>query len=177
MKEIEDKTAEWLQHLADGNEHQMFMASVGLSRRGDTSGVDILLRRLEKAQHSTECIIIAASLARFRDARAVPPLIALLEHAEEYEQREDLISRKELPIIYGDGWRGKIYHACFGRLLRRQNAGYRETARVTYCRSAAIALGVLGDKRAIEPLKKRLNDPDASVRQRVATALAQIESA
>ena len=177
MKETEDKTEAWRQYLATGNEYQMFMASVGLSRKGDTSGVDILLRRMKNAEHSTEFIIIAASLARFRDPRAVEPLIDLLEHAAEFEAREEVRSRKELPILYGDGWRGKIYHACFGRTLRQQNAGYRETARVTYCRSAAMALGALGDKRAIAPLKKCLNDPNASVRQRVAIALAQIEAA
>lgn len=92
--------------------------------------------------------------------KADEPLIRLLRHKEDFTRGMAAVALGEL----------KVNHAFnqIVKLLKSDKSGYVR-------RSAAYALGVLGNKEAIPYLKQALNDPDGLVRNNAKGALEILE--
>ena len=92
--------------------------------------------------------------------KADEPLIRLLRHKEDFTRGMAAVALGEL----------KVDHAFnqIVKLLKSDKSGYVR-------RSAAYALGVLGNKEAIPYLKQALNDPDGLVRNNAKGALEILE--
>lgn len=101
---------------------------------------------------------IAAALGRSKDARAVEPLIALINDSNETLRTFVVESLGEL----------KDPHAVEPLIGRLKDASI-------YVRSGAImALTQIGDPRAVEPVRNMLDDIDPSVREVAESALKEL---
>jgi HEAT repeat protein len=100
----------------------------------------------------------AVALSRIKSERAVEHLLDLLKHETNYVQEEAAWVLGEMKSK--DAVRSLI------QALDDEDAGWM----------AAVALGKIGDKQAVEPLKKKMGDHDTRVGQAAAWALARIKS-
>lgn len=130
-----------------------YKAAKALGRIKDSRAVDSLVKalgdgRLEVQKES------AKSLGRIGDKRAIEPLIKNLSSLSGKDCLQALVNIGKPAIPY---------------LIKAINS------RNKYIRWKAIkALGLIGDKRTIEPLFKALDDKDEFVRMRAVEALGKI---
>ena len=144
-----------------------------LGRIKDPRAVETLLHLLQDEEDAAPFPFVVLALTEIGDSRAVAPLIEILEHAEERTVRD----RKHRKAQFGQGIKGSFARVMWDIFGNRSESDYDEIHRVSYILFAVRALGTLGDRGAIAPLKKRENDADATIRQAVQKALAKLERA
>ena len=158
----------------DKNNRQSRSIAVAiLGQIQDKRAVAPLLNLIDEEDGLLSFGILADTLGSLGDTRAVEPLIEALEHAEERVDRDRQRDNKRLGhglIVTSFRFVNRILDFMFA-------VHHTRIYRATTCASCADALGKLGDKRAIEPLKRRRRDWDAQVRKAVQKALAKLEAA
>ncbi len=148
-----------------GKDIQIRIASAGvLGQIGDSSAVDPLINALQDGDTSLRQMA-AIALANMKDARAVKPLIAALRNNDEgvrsaaMEALVDIGAPAVEPLI------SALYDDVTYVVL--------EDATQLYVRQeAALALGRIGDIRAVQPLIDALADDDLYFRRDAAFALS-----
>ncbi len=152
-------------------QRKLFLAAVAsLGHLGDTRAVEPLVRHLDNIRqgrnyHSLEhrqdlAIAIIADLAEIGDARAVPILTTkrILYGPPDVRRATVMaLSRIDAPDVVPS-----LIEA-----LQDNDPELRRYAAIGLCH---------GDTRAIEPLRKALDDKDASVRCRAAASLARLHT-
>lgn len=129
-------------------------AAMVLGLAGDEKAVVSLIRELENGDEKMK-IVSAEALGSIGDKRAVDPLIKALNAPNEILKKNAIVSL------------GKIADNCaFESLLALLEDG-------TVRKEAVEALGLLGNKDAIDPIIEILQDPDENIRVAVAGALGQ----
>jgi HEAT repeat protein len=137
-------------------------AAVGLGRVGDAPAVDALLKAgSDKDEQPRVRMSIVMALALSEDARAAQRVFAALDDDSEAVSHAAALALRD--IRCRDALEGLI------DALKHKNP----TAR----RNAAQALTGVKDRRAIEPLRTLLNDPDVSVRFPARVALESMRGA
>jgi HEAT repeat protein len=138
-----------------GNAEEAYAAVLELGRCGHPKAEEVLIKALSRRDGVSRSA--ARELGRLGDARAVPPLVAMLENREVNK------SATEALVHFGS-------QAVDGLLtgLKSESAVAR--------RLAAGALGDIGDTRAVQALADVLaHDEDYGVRTAVAAALGQLK--
>lgn len=157
------------------NEHQYWelqnASAVALGNLGDARAVEPLISVLQDGYANEQTIEYGAdrtttmisggrvqvmcsaaeALGKIGDERAAEPLIVVLQNEYAYRQAQTL--------EFGDG--GKISMISGDRIQLVCNA--------------AEALGIIGDKRAIEPLKQLQNDGNEDIKMAATNALEKLE--
>lgn len=149
-------------------------AMLAIKRLGELKAMEAVtpLIRVVEAAHDTLIAAVAIIvLGQIGDQRAVPKLIQIVESAEERAARETDHMRPS------SGLRGRLSAWISRNWWREIRESTGENVRLIYLRNGISALGHLGDKRAIESIRKRLNDPDERVQAVAIEALQQLESA
>lgn len=139
-----------------GNAPQAYGAVLELGRMGRGKAVDLLIKALGRRDGVSRSA--ARELGRLRDARALAPLIGLLDDRETNQSAAEALVRFGPPAV----------EALLPMLKREDSPVAR--------RLAAVALGEIGDPRAVEPLIQTLaHDQEYAVRTAAASALGQLK--
>jgi len=138
-----------------------------MEKRKDIEGL------IKALKHKDEDVRISAAMAlgEIGDTRAVDPLVQALKdededvvkHADNALEKIDLVRSRSLRQKYHDDVKDLI------KALRHRDKDVRI--------SAAMALGEIGDTRAVEPLIQALKDENWLVRRGVVVALGSIADA
>jgi HEAT repeat protein len=162
-------------------------AVIALGELGNPTAVDPLLALLEDKTRSNLHSHVARALGKLGDVRAIQPLIKELDSqgmlAEAAEALGELGDRRAIePLVaqLGRGWPdanvqialalAKLGTESLEPLLAALRDGKSRNTR----ECAAMALGLLRDGRAVEPLITALDDNDQMVYQAAAKALGVI---
>ena len=146
-------------------------AAEALGRLGEPAAVKPLLEAFVSEANP----VYAIAVAQIGDRSAVEPLIVILdnadalaeEHAEQIRLRG--LAEEGNPLT---AWLGKTLY----RLgIVKTDRHIRDAQSLLLRRSAAQALEALGDRRAIEPLRRWAEHPEPSLRETVQHALKTLE--
>lgn len=146
---------------------------------------------LLKSENKGLRMLSAYALGKIHDARALEPLLKMLETARDEDSRGATIfglgflgNSKAVPVLKNelknDSQRIRIWAASALGLLSNA-AGFDEALTGTYSEntnirlSAVEALGVIGDKRAEPRLKEMIDDPRLGWKSEAILSLKQIE--
>jgi HEAT repeat protein len=143
--------------LSDKADAVACAAAESLGRFGGQRAVEPLLGCLERPQLGLVC---AEALGRLRDRRALQPLLRCLRHADQQTRLAAIEALGEL----GDPQAAEPIHAL------SRNSDESEYVR----RTAVLALGKLGDKRAIKTLVPYVSDGEAHLRDQAIEALGHM---
>jgi HEAT repeat protein len=171
-------------------EHQdseiRFKAAVELSRHPGEVTVTALIKALKDSDPEVRGCA-AESLRLLGDPRAVEPLVDVLETDTEHNPAYSAV------LALGEIGTPRAVEALISALDRRKGdlstiasqlgklkasgavdalIKLLEDGTEYQRRHAVMALGKIGDRKAIEPLKRALNDADEGVRERAAEALS-----
>jgi HEAT repeat protein len=157
----EERIRGFIELLKSPHLHYRWKAAEALGEIGDVSAVIPLIEALRDPYVDVQWIA-AQSLGKIGDPRAVEPLIAALKSEEKWLR---------IGAAWGLGRLGsRGGSAAVPFLIELLNDPKRDVRK-----TASWALGRIGDERAIEPLKRAEQDPDAVVRDEARTALREIE--
>ena len=132
-----------------------YSAVLELSRLDDRRAVDLLMLAL--ARNDGVARSAARELGRLREARAIQPLLAMLE--------QDVVAQSAADALAKMG-----AHSVSGLIAALKGDRFRAR------QWAAWALGEIGDKRAVDPLIEVMQgDNEYAVRTAAATSLGQIK--
>jgi HEAT repeat protein len=138
-----------------GNDQAAYAAVIEVGRIGGSGAVDLLINALER--HDGVARSAARELGRLGDERAVPPLVALLAYAEVSQAASEALAKLGSKAV-----------SALSTALCSEDVAVRKLA--------AVTLGEIGDKSAIDTLVKTLQtDDDYAVRTAAATALGQLK--
>jgi HEAT repeat protein len=143
--------------LKDSDPEVRGCAVESLRLLGDSRAVEPLIEVLETDTEHTPLYYAINALGELHTARAVEALISALE-----TRKGDLSS-----LVFQLGENRAIGAVDALIMLLEGGTDYQR-------RHAVMALGKIGSRRAVEPLKKALNDTDEGVRERAARALESI---
>ena len=131
--------------------------------------IEPLIRVMHTANEFGLVACTAIALGRFGDVQAVEPLIQFVEtaHARAESQADDIRPPK--------GWRGFMIRISGSRWWDEMRESSCRDVRAIYMRTGIHALGLIGDIRAVEPIRKRLNDSDERVQAAAIEALHRLE--
>ncbi len=146
-------------------------AAEALGRLGDRTAVTPLLEAFVSEANPVYTIAVA----QIGDASAVEPLIAILknadalaeEHAEQIRLRG--LQEERNPV---KAWLGKTLYQTG---IVKTDGHIRDAQTLLLRRSAAVALGELRDRRALEPLRRYTDHPEPSLRETVQMAIKILE--
>jgi HEAT repeat protein len=143
-----------------------YSAAKALGELGDPQSVAPLIATLQDNSREIR-EWAAAALGKIRDARAVAPLIATLADENWQVRKRAVNALEDLGEL--------AVNPLIATLRDDSKDARRRTALIDedkdLRKSAAIALGRIGDTRAVEPLIASLKDEDEVVRKQVARAL------
>jgi HEAT repeat protein len=148
-------------------------AGLAIKRLADLEAreaVEPLIRLVEAPQGCSLAYMAIIVLGQLGDLRAVLPLINVVESAELRAERETETMRPSA------GWRGLLSLVMAGSWWREIRESSRENVRLIYLTRGMHALGQLGDTRAIEPIRKRLDDSDERVQAVAVEALQKLKA-
>jgi HEAT repeat protein len=138
-----------------GNDQAAYSAVIEVGRIGGPRAVDLLIGALERRDGVARSA--ARELGRLGDERAIPPLVALFANADVSQAASDALVKLGRKAILP-----------LSTALGSDDAAVR--------RLAAVTLGEIGDKSAVDALVKVLQtDDDYAVRTAAATALGQLK--
>ncbi len=177
----------YLKALSSNSSYDRRSAAAALGKLGDRRAVEPLIARLED-ENSSVRRSAAEALGELGDKRAVEPLLKKLEKDYYYALKATANALGKLgdrravePLLkkFGEDGYSEIAAALkkLGASQEQMVDGYLEALSSNSfdaSRSAAEALGKLGDKRAVGPLIARLGDDDFNVRKSAAEALGKL---
>ncbi len=118
---------------------------------------------------------IAETLGRFGDARAIEPLIELLQNSDQLvssDTRSAMTISSDRILSKGKAWRNVDQKTINNMMIsgQRMDRGIRLSTKI----STIVALGRIGDTKAVEALNATLADQDPRVQLCTLEALASI---
>lgn len=169
--------------ISDSDKQVRLPASRALGRLGDARAVDPLSGALRDETNANVRACVAETLGQIGDTRAVDPLIDALVDADSQVRRSAAEALDRLAWSPDRGAAGGAYWAAREQWARSVQIGapavetlitLLTTAGWGVRRSAAEALGQIGDARAVEPLVRAHIDDDVSVAEAAGDALGKI---
>lgn len=154
--EKEENVARLIESLKEDDEHVRVQVLELLEEIGSPA-VEQLIEALSSGEKNIR-IGSAKALGEIKDPRAITPLIETLKDDNKWVRRE------------ASGALSKMGESAVDPLL-----GILDDADWKVRGAAAWALGSIGDKRAIEPLKKALDDKSGYVKKVAAEKLKNLE--
>lgn len=162
-------------------------AVIALGELGDPAAVEPLITFLQDQTRSTWHSDVARALGKLGDVRAVQPLINALNRqatlgaaAEALGQLGDIRAIEPIIAQLGRSWPTENEQMALALVklgiesLKPLVAALRDGQIRDIREYAAMALGLLGDSRAVEPLISAPDDNDTMVYQEAAKALGRI---
>ncbi len=158
--------------LTERNSMVSLFAAEALGQLGDPVAVKPLLEAFVSEANPVYTIAIA----QIGDRSAVEPLIAILENADALAEEH-----AEQIRLRGLAAERKTVSAWFGKGLYRLGAvktdpHIRDAQSLLLRRSAAQALEALGDRRALEPLRRWADHPEPTLHDTVRQAIQTLET-
>ena len=153
----------------------IYLAMLAARRLGELRAEEAIEPLIRVLGTSDETLLVATCcivLGTMGDRRAVVLLVELLERAEARADAE-----VTLRFTGPTGIRDRLFRLMCGRWLREIRASSRENVRVVYILWAMYALEAIRDSQAVEPIRKRLADPDERIQARAQKALASLGAA
>lgn len=156
--------------LAERDSMVSLFAAEALGRLGDPAAVKPLLEAFVAEANPVYTIAVA----QIGDRSAVEPLIAILDNADALA--EEHAEQIRLRGLAAEGsltsWLGKTLY----RLgVVKTDRHIRDAQSLLLRRSAAQALEALGDRRAVEPLRRWANHPEPTLRESIQRAIHTLE--
>jgi HEAT repeat protein len=170
-----DRLEDLVRLLDKPDSFQAMLAAMRIRELGQKAARESVEHALLSATNAAHVSTYAGCLAEIGDARSVEPLLSILLSAEE---RADDAARNAPPARRMAQLR-RIVWAAVGVIdgVGDEAEHARTVTRQLLAGVTMNALGVLGDKRAIEPIRQYVSDPDGWIRVRATEALQQLESA
>lgn len=162
-------------------------AAEALGSLGETEAVEPLVLCLLDDWFSLSCAA-AEALGKFKDNRAINAVLITLKDCDYFVRKRVAVSlaktgdhRATMAAI--EAYRGGLRDRDILKALRESHAGKAAdlflwvlaNQKDYYREEAACALGEIGDKRAIKPLKALLASDNSTLRLAAATALLQFD--
>lgn len=154
----EKEVAVLLSQLRDNRPEVRESAVRDLARTGDPRAVEPLIEVLARDPDANVRRSAAYALGRFRDPRAIEPLIVSLK-----DERPEVCVNAIFALAQMEEPDGANRLEALTAALSHHD--------LHVCRAAAVALAVLGDRRAVAPLRLALKDKRSIVRSGAAFAL------
>jgi HEAT repeat protein len=164
-------TAPLISLLQERDSMVSLFAAEALGRLRDPQAIKPLLEAFVAEANPVYTIVIS----QIGDRSAVEPLIAILDNADALA--EEHAEQIRLRGLAAEGntlasWMGKTLY----RLgIVKTDRHIRDAQSLLLRRSAAQALAALGDRRAIEPLRRYSDHPEPTLRETVQQALRTLE--
>jgi HEAT repeat protein len=157
--------------LTERNSMASLFAAEALGRLGDPAAVKPLLTAFVAEANPVYTIAVA----QIGDSSAVAPLIAILDNADALAEEH-----AEQIRLRGLAEEGNTLTAWVGKTLYRLGVvktdnHIRDAQALLLRRSVAQALEALGDKRALEPLRRWADHPEPTLRETIQHALQALE--
>lgn len=156
--------------LQEKNSMVSLFAAEALGRLGDPAAIKPLLEAFVSEANPVYTIAVA----QIGDRSAVEPLIAILDHAdalaEEHAEQIRLRGLSESSPL--TSWMGRTL---YNLGVVKTDRHIRDAQSLLLRRSAAQVLEALGDRRAIEPLRRWAEHPEPTLRETIRQALQALE--
>jgi HEAT repeat protein len=164
-------TAPLVALLTERNSMASLFAAEALGRLGDPAAVKPLLAAFVAEANPVYTIAVA----QIGDRSAVVPLIAILDNADALAEEH-----AEQIRLRGLAEEGNTLTSWLGKTLYRLGVvktdnHIRDAQALLLRRSASQALEALGDKRALEPLRRWADHPEPTLRETIQHALQTLE--
>lgn len=176
LKERTNDVPARLIEVLEGDDILMAMfAAQRLQELGVPEAVEPLIHILRTSNEAWFVAFCSIVLSKMDDERAVVPLIEVLEQAEARADA-DMALHQSLPAPTGLwGWLYRLRGD--DRYWRELAETTRENVRLLYIRHSMNALAALQATQAVEPIRKRLADPDARIQADAQKAFAALSAA